>query len=1341
MAKMGNRLEGDSAVSAAMGWLARHFGRGRGAACALGAWPACTPPPLKFRREAEPVSAYPRITPRRLNAAFAGVFLLALAAALAPQTAQAQSITLTATPGNGKVDLSWTWTGITGQIRWQYRVSGAKTFSGTATTAPTATLTGLTNGAIYQIELRANRPGGIHIATSNRVTVVPNDLIILSATGLDSKIRVRWAYHGSQVGSHWEHQTFEGTGGGPWKQLADYTAARSADIENLVNGRTYNIAIRYMSGGGGAHAHSVIHNLGWVSAVPRGSTPTLTSDPDKTVTVGSADATTLVCFNLLSVKQVRGNDNLVWLQQRTGGNSYINRLANLEGNNRVAITQAPAGITTGLGVNLFPCATLGVGAHTVTWSWKGRDGTAVAGTTSTTVTVTEKAASPKKTITLSASPSATITEGDSGSTDVTITFTLSEPAPTNFSVSLGYPSDIGTATASGKGRDPCDPPLLPKDTDVCLPNGVIVPIAEGQTQGTKVVRILGDTRDEPDETINLIGYEDGWATGRLTLTIRDDDEAGSSTRPAKPTGFTAVQGSGNGQAVLSWTNPNDASITRWRYSQDGAWRNVPGSSATTITHTVTGLSTGTAYAFKVRAVNANGAGVASSQATVTMVWKGVPSKPSGLSAEAGVGQVTLSWDAQPNQRIARWGHQRRASGGAWPASATFVAGTGAATSRTITGLTAGTAYEFRIRASQGAGNNGPWSDVVTATPFAASTPRVVVAPTALTINEGSSGTYAVNLNTAPAANVTVTVGGQSGEVTVTGSPLTFTPGNYGTAQTVTVNAGTDDDRTNDTATLTHTSASSDSNYGSSLRIDNVTVTVTDTTRSPSAPTDDGDGGDVGSVGDVVEVVGGGGVSFPDAGLARVVARALGATDLTRSNKTEVALLSGLNATRSGVADLTGLEIALSLKSLNLSGNRISDLTPLVGLTRLGNLDLSSNRRIMDLTPLSGLALLETLRLDRTGVSDLTPLVGLVRLKTLNLSWNRQIVDLSPLSELILLETLRLDGIGASDLTPLAGLIRLETLTLSSNRQIVDLSPLSGLTMLETLRLDHIGVTDFSLLSAFAELRTLSLSGNGITDLSPLQALLKLSFLHLGANQIEDVSLLADLTTLRSLSLNDNRITDVSALAALPRLASLNLNGNPLSGFPSTGFRQLRGLYLRDCGLVDIGALANLTQIETLFLDGNGISNLSPLSSFSGLTKLFLARNAVSDLTPLSQLAALRQLVLDDNSISDVSALSSLSSLTKLFLARNKISNLTPLLQLAELEQLVLDGNDVADVSALSGLQKLELLSLGQNQVADIAALAELPALEYLDLRDNPLDPDALSIHIPALEERGVQVLY
>ena len=139
------------------------------------------------------------------------------------------------------------------------------------------------------------------------------------------------------------------------------------------------------------------------------------------------------------------------------------------------------------------------------------------------------------------------------------------------------------------------------------------------------------------------------------------------------------------------------------------------------------------------------------------------------------------------------------------------------------------AEAYRITLNTGSGYvrgtdytaDGTLNDVVT------TTPGVSISPTTLRVEEGKSGQYTVKLATAPSATVTITVGGASGEVTVPGSPLTFTPGNWDTAQTVTVNAGTDVDRTNDSATLTHSASSSDTNYSSSLVIDAVSVTVTD----------------------------------------------------------------------------------------------------------------------------------------------------------------------------------------------------------------------------------------------------------------------------------------------------------------------------------------------------------------------------------------------------------------------------------------------------------------------------------------------------------------------------------
>ena len=50
---------------------------------------------------------------------------------------------------------------------------------------------------------------------------------------------------------------------------------------------------------------------------------------------------------------------------------------------------------------------------------------------------------------------------------------------------------------------------------------------------------------------------------------------------------------------------------------------------------------------------------------------------------------------------------------------------------------------------------------------------VSVTPTSFEVKEGASGTYSVVLDTEPTGNVTVTVNGASGDVTVTPSQLTF----------------------------------------------------------------------------------------------------------------------------------------------------------------------------------------------------------------------------------------------------------------------------------------------------------------------------------------------------------------------------------------------------------------------------------------------------------------------------------------------------------------------------------------------------------------------------------------
>jgi len=77
-------------------------------------------------------------------------------------------------------------------------------------------------------------------------------------------------------------------------------------------------------------------------------------------------------------------------------------------------------------------------------------------------------------------------------------------------------------------------------------------------------------------------------------------------------------------------------------------------------------------------------------------------------------------------------------------------------------------------------------------PITVEAPSVVVNPTSLTVRQGHTGTFTVALSSAPTASVTVasTVTGDPDLSISTGSPLTFTPSNWRTPQTVTVAAGT-----------------------------------------------------------------------------------------------------------------------------------------------------------------------------------------------------------------------------------------------------------------------------------------------------------------------------------------------------------------------------------------------------------------------------------------------------------------------------------------------------------------------------------------------------------------------
>ena len=198
--------------------------------------------------------------------------------------------------------------------------------------------------------------------------------------------------------------------------------------------------------------------------------------------------------------------------------------------------------------------------------------------------------------------------------------------------------------------------------------------------------------------------------------------------PAAPTDLVAAvapaAGVGSGEVKLTWTAPADggAAITDYviESSTDGtSWTTVSDGVSTATTFTMSGLTNGTTYRFRVTAQNAVGVGSPSAIVSATPAW--LPAAPTGLVAAVapgtpGVssGEVRLTWTAPSNggAAISDYAIQSSTNGISWT---TIDDGVSTTPMYTVTGLTDGRAYAFRVAATNSVGT-GPWSANVVATP-------------------------------------------------------------------------------------------------------------------------------------------------------------------------------------------------------------------------------------------------------------------------------------------------------------------------------------------------------------------------------------------------------------------------------------------------------------------------------------------------------------------------------------------------------------------------------------------------------------------------------------------------
>ncbi len=494
-------------------------------------------------------------------------------------------------------------------------------------------------------------------------------------------------------------------------------------------------------------------------------------------------------------------------------------------------------------------------------------------------------------------PTVTFTGPSTGTTATTVTLTLT--AATDNTAESGGESvviGLGTLTATGLGGgastadnladfDITDPdasaPTLeisgvPKRITTRAAFTVTFTFSEAVTDFVKNdITVTGGTAgtfSATSTTVYTLGITPDGDANVVVTVAADSATDGTNTGPPADVVATAVFGApaapsvtataGNAAVTLRWTDPRDDTITGYEFRQGvqsspvtwGSWTPITNSDKGTTSHTVTGLTDGTEYYFQVRAVSDAVMGEPSAEenpdAVVTPLAMNAPAAPMGLTATAGDTEVDLNWIA-PGGTFTGYQVQQGTGDpvvwGAW----TALSGTG--TSHTVTGLTNGTAYSFRVRAVNSA-VLGAATDPATATPRGAAG-VTTTQPVDRQVTEGDTAdtaTFTVELDTPPSSDVTLTVtavagleldGPDPGGTFGSSEALTFTSGNWSTAQTVTVRATDDsvDRPSGGELPVSYLTASSDSDYNSLLGAAAV-VTVTD--NDPTAVTLAGAAGDI-----------------------------------------------------------------------------------------------------------------------------------------------------------------------------------------------------------------------------------------------------------------------------------------------------------------------------------------------------------------------------------------------------------------------------------------------------------------------------------------------------------------
>ena len=406
---------------------------------------------------------------------------------------------------------------------------------------------------------------------------------------------------------------------------------------------------------------------------------------------------------------------------------------------------------------------------------------------------------------------------------------------------------------------------------------------------------------------------------------------------------------------------------------------------------------------------------------------------------------------------------------------------------------------------------------------------VTLSPGRLEVHEGGSASYTVVLTTAPSGAVTVTPSSSDAAKATVSGALTFTAADWDMPQTVTVTGVEDDDRDDESVTVSH--AVSGADYGSVVAGD-VAVTVIDDERIRAlltlSPAVIGESGGVATVtavlsgavaGDTTVTVSAAAVSPAVSGdftlsenkmltiaagetvsTGTVTITAVGNTTLA-ANKTVTVSATVDNAAVGAPSDVT---LTIAEDDYSCTGTTAVGSNPSAGLVADCEALLAA-RDVLAGSPGELNWSTGTAMADWDGVSLTGGRVSALRLRSEGLAG----IVPPELGALSALKGLQLDGNDLSGSIPseLGGLSALEGLDLSGNDLSGSIpSELGGLSALEGLDLSGNDLSGAipSELGGLSALVVLNLSGNDLSGAIPSElatGLTKLTFLYLAGNAL------------------------------------------------------------------------------------------------------------------------------------------------------------------------------------------------------------------------------------------------